>query len=559
MLRVHVSFVQFVQALSIVGFGLALAFVPLALVWAFDRAFSVDIIMLWRIAADAWLLGHGVDLHVQLPEIATLEYGSDAAAQPFSVTFWPLGFALLTFFMSFRSGLRLREGAFGMAAEVRERLDAYEGVGQPERIIASVLTWGVVIATVTASALGLVVAWSAGLPIASPSLVQAAIFPGLLVGGGYVLALLWKSRDSLLETVIAWLNLGERWLTIVRAGFASASAIVVTVIGLGAAAVALTFFTHFDTVVALSEGASPTVLGVIVMFLAQLAALPNVILWGSAWMMGVPVQFGDGTSISVFGTTVGPLPQIPMLGAIPASNEPWFLALLIVTAVAVVVLGMFVARSRIPEYDDWWEPAVAAVIGGITSAAVVIALAAASGGAIGPGRMQVTGPDIGQTALFAGIGLTVLTVIGFLGNGAVEFVADYDPEEAAARRAARSGDWIGDDTDVSADGEGATASDELFAETDGSGTESDAEATGESGSNARSADGNRRRTHDEDAAKPPRLSLRDRWLKNASERGHTTDPVFIDDDSVSSSESSRDEQDTEVIEPGDSSGGSTRD
>ncbi|WP_293697362.1 DUF6350 family protein [uncultured Agrococcus sp.] len=447
MLRVHVSFVQFVQALSIAGIGLAIAFVPLALVWALDRAFEADILVMWRVAADAWLLGHGVTVQIQLPEIAALEFGSELATQPFDVTFLPLGFTLLTFVLSLRSGLRLHEAAQGMAAEVRERLTAYDGVGEPERIIGKVIGWGVVVATLTTSAIGILVAWTAQHELASPSLLQAAIFPGLIAGVAHLVAVLWRERDRLLELVGEWLTIGERWLQIIRVAVTSAAITTVAVLGLGAGAVALTIFTHFDTVVALSQASSPTILGVIVMFLAQLAALPNAIVWGAAWMLGSPVQIGEGSSLSVFGTSLGPLPNVPIFGAVPASNEPWFLALLVVTAVTVVVLGMLVARSRLLGDASWWAPVAAAAISGVLAATAVTALAALSGGAIGPGRMQVTGPDLAYTVLFAGLGLTVLTVLGFLGSRAVDFVAGYDAEESGRSSRETDGNWIGADDD----------------------------------------------------------------------------------------------------------------
>ncbi|HIY67509.1 MAG TPA: hypothetical protein H9830_14690 [Candidatus Agrococcus pullicola] len=459
MLRVHVSFVQFVQALSIAGFGLALAFVPLALVWSIDRAFEADILVMWRVAADAWLLGHGVTVQIQLPEIAALEFGSELATQPFDVTFPPLGFALLTFVLSLRNGLRLHEAAQGMAAEVRERLTAYDGVGEPERIIGKVIGWGVVVATLTTSAIGILVAWTAQHELASPSLVQAAIFPGLIAGVAHLIAVLWRERDGLLELIGEWLTIGERWLQIIRVAVTSAAVTTVALLGLGAGAVALAIFTHFDVLVALSQASSPTILGVIVMFLAQLAALPNAIVWGAAWMLGIPVQIGEASSTSVFGTALGPLPNVPLFGAVPASNEPWFLALLVVAAVAVVVLGMFIARSRMPDYDRWWAPVAAGALSGLLAASAVAALAALSGGAIGPGRMQVSGPDLAQTALFAGVGLTVLTVLGFLGNRAVDFVAGYDSEESRWSRRDADGSWIGEDHEAASDDDSSDVSD----------------------------------------------------------------------------------------------------
>lgn len=438
MLRVNVSLVQLVQAVSIAGFGLAIAFVPLALVWAIDRGFDGDLLVLWRAAADSWLLGHGITLHVSLPDTAALEFGSDLASRPFDVTIWPLGFTVFTVVMSVFSARRLHEGAHSMAADVRARLEAVEGVGMPERLIGQVLGWGVTAVTVSMSAIGLLVAWTAQHALAAPSLWQAALFPALIVLAAHALTLLWLDRERLLEWAADRIGVSDRWRDLLSAAGAASGATIVAMIGLGAAAAALAIFTHFAQLVALTEASSPTLLGVIVMFLAQLALLPNAVLWGSSWLVGAPVHVGEAASFSVFGTTLGPLPNIPLFGAIPAQAEPWFLALLVVTALCVLVLAMLVARQRLPYVEQWWEPAAVAGIAGAASAVVLGLLAWAAGGALGPGRMQLIGPDVSTTVLIVWIGATVLIASGFWGNRLLEIAT-------ADREGVEDGSWVGED------------------------------------------------------------------------------------------------------------------
>ena len=441
-LRINVSLVQLVQAVSIAGFGLAIAFVPLVLVWALDRAFEPDLLLLWRAAADSWLIGHGVTLHVDLPEAAALDFGSELAAKPFDVTLWPLGFTVFTVVMSMVSARRLHEAAHGMAADVRARIDAVDGIGTPERIIGQVLGWGVAATTLAMSAIGVLVAWSALHPVAAPSLWQAALLPALAVLLTHAVTLFWLDRERLLDRLADRIAIPDRWTDILSASLAAAGATITALIGLGAAAAALTIFTHFDQLVALTEAASPTLLGVIVLFLAQLALLPNAVLWGSAFMVGAPVRVGSGSEFSVFGSALGPMPNVPLFGAVPAEPEPWFPALLVVTALTVLVLAMLVARQRLPFVERWWEPAAVAGIAGAASAVVLVLLTGAAGGALGPGRMQVSGPDPLQVFLIVWIGTTLLIAAGFWGFRALEIATEREETDAGA--------WLGaEDDDVS--------------------------------------------------------------------------------------------------------------
>lgn len=424
--RLNVSLAQFVQALAIAGVGIAIAFVPLALVWALDRSFGPDIVMMWRMAADAWLLGHGVTLSAQLPEAVAVQFGENQALQPFDVTLWPLGFAVLTFVLSYRSGLALESAASGMAADHLERIEAFGGVARPQRIFGDVLLWGVAGSTVTTALVGFALAFTAQHENVSPSIAQATFMPALVSLVGHVAAILWRHHDTILTFVLERLTVPEEWAGPIRAGLRMSVIVVVTLLGLGAAATALTFFTHFDRILAISEASSPTVLGALVLFLAQLAVLPNAILWSTAWLIGAPVQLGTGSTLSAFEVSLGPLPGIPIFGAVPSTVEPWFLALVALTALAVIALGMIAARRLMPDYDEWRQPLVAAVTAALIAGAVIVAGSVLSAGAIGPGRMQELGPATGPVAAIAFGGLALAMSAAFYGSRLVDVVIGLD-------------------------------------------------------------------------------------------------------------------------------------
>ena len=88
----------------LVGYGIAL--VPLMVLWATHFGLAAPIDVFFRAAADAWLLGHGVDLVVRLDELTAASLGVAGADAPFTITIALLGFSLLTFAFGLRIGRR---------------------------------------------------------------------------------------------------------------------------------------------------------------------------------------------------------------------------------------------------------------------------------------------------------------------------------------------------------------------------------------------------------------------------------------------------------------------
>ena len=66
--------------------GLGIALVPLMLLWAVHFGLAVDATVFLRAAADVWLLGHGVDLIVQLDPVTAGGLGLPGAGDPFPIT-----------------------------------------------------------------------------------------------------------------------------------------------------------------------------------------------------------------------------------------------------------------------------------------------------------------------------------------------------------------------------------------------------------------------------------------------------------------------------------------
>src|SRR5690606_24782752 len=124
------------------------------------------------------------------------------------------------------------------------------------------------------------------------------------------------------------------------------------------------------------------VLGGIALTLGQLAFVPNLVVWAASWLLGPGFAIGTGSSVSPLATNLGPVPAIPVLGAVPPGEF------------ALGFLGLLV-------------PVLAGFLAGV---AVRPALLRALGGHPSPGR-----PVLGVVVLAgAGIGVVGGLALGLL-------------------------------------------------------------------------------------------------------------------------------------------------
>jgi hypothetical protein len=331
------------------------------------------------------------------PVLAT-GLGFAGAGTPFIITIAPLGFALLTVLLGVRAGRRIGE--------------------TPHRLFGMVVS----IATVAVLALG--VTLSALLPAARPSIWQGSLLPPLVFALGVVIgAELLHPRtapsDALGERVRA-LVLGWRpevravAAAALRGGAASAS----VVIAASAVAVAALFLGNYAAIISLYEGMHAGVLGGIALTVGQLAVLPNLVVWGASWFVGPGFAIGTGSSVAPLGTTLGPIPAIPVLGALPAAGPlDWgFLGLLV-----PVLAGFFIALALRPRLVRALGPRatmpmllVTGLASGVVGGILLGLLAWASAGSAGPGRLVDVGPSPWLVGGFAALEIGIAAVIGLV-------------------------------------------------------------------------------------------------------------------------------------------------
>jgi hypothetical protein len=244
---------------------------------------------------------------------------------------------------------------------------------------------------------------------AAPSLVQAVIASFLLalVAGGLGAARAlapWSRLTGLMPA---------RPRSIVL-GMLGSTAILVAA---GAVLAGGSLLAHLPEVRAASDALAPGPTGAALLLLAQLAYVPNAIIWAVAYALGPGFAFGAGTIVAPTGSALGAVPAFPMLAALPSGARAAGPGLVPIAVLAVPYLaGVFggIVTVRItPTPTIEAAPLWGFVTGAATG--VLAGLAAAfSGGPLGDGRLAEVGPSGWQVGLVAvlEIGVTAALTAG---------------------------------------------------------------------------------------------------------------------------------------------------
>ncbi|MES2094354.1 MAG: DUF6350 family protein [Actinomycetota bacterium] len=383
------------EAVLVVTIGVAIPLVPLTVLWAFQYGLQVDFVVFWRTAVDLWLLGSGVDIRLTLDPVMASGLGFTGAGTPFVVTIAPLGFALLTVLLGVRAGRRIGE--------------------TPHRLL------GMTVSVAAFALLSLGLTLSVLLPAARPSIWQGTLLPTLVFALGIVIGaeFLRPASDLLGESARGIVGGWRPEIRLIvasalRGGAGSAS----MVIAASALAVAGLFLANYAAIVSLYEGVHAGVLGGIALTVGQLAVLPNLVIWGASWFVGPGFAVGTGSSVAPLGTTLGPIPAIPILGALPAPGVlGWgFLGLLV-----PVLAGFFVALLVRPRIARELGPRASTLTliatglaSGVVGGTLLGLLAWASAGSAGPGRLMDVGPSPWLVGGFAALEIGIAAAIGFV-------------------------------------------------------------------------------------------------------------------------------------------------
>lgn len=370
---------------------------------------AADVVAAARVGTWVWLLADGSLLHLASGGPGTVDSLATAAPSftgPFAIA--PLGLSLLLAFVLART----------MAAGVRAAVPEVGGHREPR-----------------------------------PLLVLAAASVALYVGLALVVAR-WLADGSTVvrvdlprtaegAAVLAVLGVGfgvvsgcGGWRRVLRAAPGPVGAIVrgsaaglALLLGAAGVLLAVSVVGHLHRVVELSRAVGGGAVGQTLLTLGQVALLPQGLADGIAWLAGPGFTVGAGTVVAPTGVVLGPLPAVPLLGALPnpGSQPLWAGVLVFVPALAGVLAGLLAARG-------WRRGPLAAtavaLLAGLGVGVLATGLLMAARAQLGSGRLSQVGPLLIPAAL--------LLVVGCSAGGLLGAVLSAIPAGIRALRPARA-------------------------------------------------------------------------------------------------------------------------
>lgn len=429
--RTTTALLAALEALIVVAIGVGIALVPLTILWATHFELAVDGTLFWQASANVWLLGNGVDLAVQLPAALAGPLGLPGAEAPFMITVALLGFAVLAVALGIRTGIRASETPHPIVG-----------------VLAAILSYGALAAVITVSA---------GRGAVTPAFAQGVVLPTLIYAAGVLAgacgvfgrgvspadaaarsadvgnarSTAHTSRPNLLVgalgrgiAAIRSVPGGIRdrynaappsWRLAVAEAARGGAAAATAVIGVAAIVVAVLIFANFATIIGLYETVQAGIMGGVTLTLAQLAFVPNLVIWAAAWLVGPGFALGAGTSATPFGTSLGAVPGLPIFGALPHGDlGAGFLGLLVPVLIGFLAARLIRRRSaRLGQPVPTLSMALSTGGGIGAVAGLLLGLAAwASAGSMGPGRLVDVGPDPFLVGLVAAIEIGLAACLG---------------------------------------------------------------------------------------------------------------------------------------------------
>ena len=352
-----------------VGLGIFLPFVFGVVGWASLSGVNSTPVEIWQLAVQAWALGHGVPLHVSLGDSSAV-LANDLAT--FDLTLAPFAFAALTALLGRRARRRLAGSD-----------DATLVVGLLIFFMGSLVVLALLSGQSTLVQLDVA---------SGTARVLAPFVAGLFVG--------WRPWEDDRSSRALIPEIPSAWRDVINTALRIAGATLAGLVVIASFALLALLFLGFSTEISLYESLHTGILGGLVITVAQLALIPVALAWTISWIAGPGFILGTGAIVSPFVSTVGALPAIPLLGAIPESHTmgEWVTAL---PAICAFIAGIRFAadlRSRGHIFNpgdiaDIGRVAVTAALAAVAIALTTVAVGSYATGSAGPGRFAQVGID----------------------------------------------------------------------------------------------------------------------------------------------------------------------
>lgn len=346
-----------------------------------------------RLAGQGWLVMHGVPLSLG----------------PGLLHAVPLGLILVPLLLAWRAGRRLARASY------TDQLW--------QALLGALLTYALI---------GAAVAHFSVTADASASVVAGALIPPVsagigLITGAYREAGAWSRLVGV--DFAAWVSRTSqhsRWAgsyawSVLRSGFLA----VMVALSLSAALLAVAVGLNWAGIAAIYERIDGGIAGASVVTLLQLGFLPNLAVWTMTWSTGAGFALGTGSSLTPLASTVGPLPALPILGALPAGTLEYGYAALAIPVLAGLLAGWWFFREGENHFDEWlvlhsphrWLTSTASTLAlalliGITAGIAGAGVALVSRASLGVGRFTDLGPDPLAVGLWLAVEVAVGAVLG---------------------------------------------------------------------------------------------------------------------------------------------------
>ncbi len=389
-----------------------LILIPLAAVWLAGGFAGRTATGMLQMGGQAWLLIHGVPLEVSFPPAEPDGVGTTGI-----LSMVPLGLTLIPFLLAWRAGRRLARASYSdqLWQALLGALGIYAVFGAGVAYLCATAE-----ATVPLAAGALIPLVSAGLGLVIGAFREAGAW-SRLIGVDRAAWLAKTSQHSRWAGSYAW--------SCLRAGFVA----LVVSLGLSAVLLAVTFGLRWAEMATVYQHLDAGIVGESVLTLAQLGFLPNLVVWTLAWASGAGFALGAGSAITPLTTSAGPLPALPVLGAVPPGALEYGLVALAIPVLAGLLAGWWFFREGENHLDEWLEIKIdarwltasvstlgAAALIGITAGVAAGLAAWLSRASLGLGRLVDLGPNPLWVALLIAAEVAVGVVVGFAAGPLLE-------------------------------------------------------------------------------------------------------------------------------------------
>ncbi len=343
--------------------------VPAVVVWMASPTTAAVWTETLRVASAGWLLAHHASVGVEGGHLSLV----------------PLGLTLVPVAWCWSAGRRLAEAlaVVGPSGLRRQAISAWAAFAGGYAVLAGVVS--------------LVTGTSLARPSASQAFLGAAVLSGSAGGAALARRLLVLRTDG--GTIASYVVRRLRLPVLVRRVLRLAGIVLGAWVAAGAALTVVALLLGWDRVAALREALAPGLVGGLGLTLLDLAYLPPAVLWAAAWLTGAGFSVGAGTAVTPAATSLGPLPAVPLLGALP---EPGGMPVWAWTALAVPVLAGVLAGWRLrlgsPDISRRGAAALSVAVAVVVGVGALV-LAWMSSGAAGGDRMAHVGPSPWPVAL----------------------------------------------------------------------------------------------------------------------------------------------------------------